>query len=63
VSVAALSTASDREALGVLLHAGATGTETGTRREIPLEDPAGLVLCVVSVQTGERFEAGAVTWD
>jgi hypothetical protein len=27
-----------------------------------LEDPAGLVFCVVPVQTGEEFEAGATTW-
>jgi catechol 2,3-dioxygenase-like lactoylglutathione lyase family enzyme len=28
-----------------------------------LEDPAGLVFCVVPVQTGQRFEAEATTWD
>ena len=28
-----------------------------------LEDPAGLLFCVVSVQTGDRFEADATTWD
>ena len=28
-----------------------------------LEDPAGLVFCVVGVQTGERFDAEAVTWE
>jgi hypothetical protein len=28
-----------------------------------LEDPAGLVFCVVPVQTGEHFEAGATVWD
>lgn len=28
-----------------------------------LEDPGGLVFCVVGVQTGERFEAEATTWD
>jgi hypothetical protein len=28
-----------------------------------LEDPGGLVFCVVPVQTGDRFEAEAVTWE
>jgi hypothetical protein len=28
-----------------------------------LEDPAGLVFCVVPVQTGQLFEAEATTWD
>ena len=28
-----------------------------------LEDPAGLVFCVVPVQTGEHFEAGATVWE
>jgi len=28
-----------------------------------LEDPAGLVFCVVGVQTGGRFDAEAVTWE
>lgn len=28
-----------------------------------LEDPGGLVFCVVGVQTGERFDAEAVTWE
>lgn len=28
-----------------------------------LEDPAGLVFCVVGVQTGERFDAEATTWE
>lgn len=28
-----------------------------------LEDPAGLVFCVVPVQTGEAFEREAHTWD
>jgi predicted enzyme related to lactoylglutathione lyase len=28
-----------------------------------LEDPAGLVFCVVPVQTGDRFVADARTWD
>ncbi len=28
-----------------------------------LQDPGGLVFCVVPVQTGERFEAEAVTWE
>jgi len=28
-----------------------------------LEDPAGLVFCVVPVQTGDRFAADARTWD
>ena len=27
-----------------------------------LEDPAGLVFCVVPVQTGDRFDAEATTW-
>jgi predicted enzyme related to lactoylglutathione lyase len=28
-----------------------------------LEDPAGLVFCVVPVQTGDDFEREALTWD
>lgn len=28
-----------------------------------LLDPGGLVFCVVPVQTGERFEQDALTWD
>jgi predicted enzyme related to lactoylglutathione lyase len=28
-----------------------------------LVDPGGLVFCVVPVQTGDEFEAHAVTWD
>jgi len=28
-----------------------------------LLDPAGLVFCVVGIQTGEEFERHAVTWD
>jgi hypothetical protein len=28
-----------------------------------LEDPGGLVFCVVPVQTGQRFESEAITWD
>jgi hypothetical protein len=28
-----------------------------------LQDPAGMVFCVVPVQTGEAFEREALTWD
>jgi hypothetical protein len=28
-----------------------------------LQDPGGLVFCVVPVQTGERFERDALTWE
>lgn len=28
-----------------------------------MRDPGGLVFCVVSVQTGERFEREATTWE
>ena len=28
-----------------------------------MRDPGGLAFCVVSMQTGERFERGATTWE
>ena len=41
---------------------GATrAADTGSFRQ--MTDPAGLVFCVVGVQTGEDFERHAVRWD
>lgn len=42
---------------------GATVVEQRAEGYTVLEDPAGLVFCVVSVQTGNRFDAEAVTWE
>jgi predicted enzyme related to lactoylglutathione lyase len=41
---------------------GATVMEERTSYAI-LQDPAGMVFCVVPVQTGDHFEREALTWD
>jgi predicted enzyme related to lactoylglutathione lyase len=41
---------------------GATVLEERTSYAI-LQDPAGMVFCVVPVQTGDHFEREALTWD
>jgi predicted enzyme related to lactoylglutathione lyase len=41
---------------------GATVLDERTSYTI-LQDPAGMVFCVVPVQTGEDFEREALTWD
>jgi Glyoxalase-like domain len=41
---------------------GATVAEDHGEHAV-LRDPGGLVFCVVPVQTGERFEAEARTWE
>ena len=46
-----------------LVSLGATVVEERPEGFTVLEDPAGLVLCVISVQTGDRFDAEAVIWD
>src|SRR3954447_24277731 len=46
------------EALGATRHA-----DMGPGRFWQMRDPAGLVFCVVGVQTGEEFERYAVSWD
>jgi predicted enzyme related to lactoylglutathione lyase len=45
-----------------VLALGATVMEERTGYTI-LRDPAGMVFCVVPVQTGEDFEREALTWD
>ena len=45
-----------------VLALGATVLEERKSYTI-LRDPAGLVFCVVPVQTGELFEREALTWD
>ena len=45
-----------------VLALGATVLEAREEYSI-LRDPAGLVFCVVPVQTGEAFEREALTWD
>ena len=42
---------------------GARIVEERSEGHAVLADPGGLVFCVVPVQTGDRFEAEAVTWD
>ncbi len=42
---------------------GATATPGRGRNFWQMLDPAGLVFCVVGIQTGEAFERYAVTWD
>jgi predicted enzyme related to lactoylglutathione lyase len=46
-----------------LVRLGATVVEEREEGYVVLEDPAGLVFCVVAVQTGDRFAADARTWD
>lgn len=41
---------------------GATIEERGRSMAV-MRDPGGLVFCVVPVQTGEAFDADAVTWE
>jgi len=45
-----------------LIGLGATVVEREEDFAI-MRDPGGLVFCVVSVQTGERFEREATTWE
>ena len=45
-----------------VLALGATVLEERTGYTI-LKDPAGMVFCVVPVQTGDDFEREALTWD
>ena len=45
-----------------LIGLGATVVEREENFAI-LQDPGGLVFCVVPVQTGERFEREATTWE
>ena len=45
-----------------LIGLGATVVEREEDFAI-LQDPGGLVFCVVNVQTGERFEREAKTWE
>jgi hypothetical protein len=42
---------------------GARVVEEREEGYVILEDPGGLVFCVIGVQTGDRFEAEALTWD
>jgi predicted enzyme related to lactoylglutathione lyase len=48
--------------VGRVLALGATVLEERKSYSI-LQDPAGMIFCVVPVQTGDDFEREALTWD